>query len=104
MMETKPPERYQRIREQFPDLVDAYEKLGKATHDGPLPHKYVHLIKLAASAAVKSEGAVHSHTRKALEVGATPGEIRHAIVLLTNTIGFSNMMAALTWVDDILEK
>lgn len=103
-MATKPPERYLKIREQFPDLIEAYEDLGKATHNGPLEHKYVHLIKLAASAAVKSEGAVHSHTRKALEVGATPDEIRHAIVLLTNTVGFANMMAALTWVDDVLEK
>lgn len=103
-MATKPPERYLKIKEQFPEIVDAYEKLGKATHQGPLEHKYVHLIKLAASAAVRSEGAVHSHTRKALEVGATPEEIRHAIVLLANTIGFPGMMAALSWVDDILEK
>lgn len=103
-MSSKPPERYQKIKDQFPDLIEAYENLGKATHDGPIEHKYVHLIKLAASAAVKSEGAVHSHTRKALETGATPDEIRHAIVLLTNTIGFSNMMAALSWVDDVLEK
>jgi AhpD family alkylhydroperoxidase len=103
-MSTKPPERYQKMKEQFPDVIDAYEKLGKATHQGPIEHKYVHLIKLAASAAIKSEGAVHSHTRKALEVGATPDEIRHAVVLLTNTVGFANMMAALSWVDDVLEK
>jgi AhpD family alkylhydroperoxidase len=103
-MSTKPPERYQMIKEQFPDVIDAYEKLGKATHQGPIEHKNVHLIKLAASAAIKSEGAVHSHTRKALEVGATQDEIRHAIVLLTNTVGFANMMAALSWVDDVLEK
>ncbi len=103
-MATKPPERYQKIREKFPDLLSAYEKLGAASHKGPVEHKYVHLIKLAASAAIKSEGAVHSHTRRALEIGATPDEIRHSIVLLTNTIGFPTMMAALSWVDDILEK
>jgi len=103
-MGTQPPERYQKLRDKFPELLNAYEKLGKATHKGPIEHKYVHLIKLAASAAIKSEGAVHSHTRRALEIGASPDEIRHAIVLLTNTIGFPNMMAALSWVDDILEK
>jgi len=103
-MATKPPERYQKMKERYPDLISAYENLGKATHEGPLDHKYVHLIKLAASAAIKSEGAVHSHTRKALDVGASPDEIRHAIVLLTNTVGFANMMAALTWVDDVLEQ
>jgi AhpD family alkylhydroperoxidase len=103
-MSSRPPERYQKIKDQYPDVIEAYENLGKATHQGPLEHKYVHLIKLAASAAIKSEGAVHSHTRKALEVGATPEEIRHAVVLLTNTVGFANMMAALSWVDDVLEK
>ncbi len=103
-MATKPPERYQKIKEQFPDLLEAYEKLGEATHKGALSHKYVHLIKLAAAATMRSEGAVHSHTRRALDVGATAGEIRHSIVLLTNTIGFPNMMAALSWVDDILDE
>lgn len=99
-----PPKRYQEIKDKFPKLLDAYEKLGEATHDGPLTHKEVHLIKLAASACIKSEGAVHSHTRRAREAGATDDEIRHAIVLLTSTIGFPSMMAALTWVDDVLKK
>ncbi len=103
-MTTKPPDRYQRIKEEFPAIMDAYEKLGEAAHDVAIPHKYVHLIKLGAAATMRSEGAVHSHTRRALEAGATPKEIRHAIVLLTNTIGFPNMMAALSWADDILEK
>ena len=70
-----PPKRYQDIKEKFPKILDAYEKLGEATHDGPLNHKEVHLIKLAASACIRSEGAVHSHTRRALEAGASVDEI-----------------------------
>ena len=103
-MSSTPPERYQKIKKEFPDLIKAYEDVGKAAHEGPIPHKYIHLIKLAASACIRSEGAVHSHTRKSLEMGGSPEEIRHAVVVLTNTIGFPNMMAALSWVDDILEK
>ena len=103
-MSTTPPERYRKIKEQFPELIDAYEKLGVATHQGPIPHKYVHLIKLSASAALGSEGSVHSHTRRSLEFGATPDEVRHAIVMLTPTIGFPKMMAALSWADDIMGK
>jgi AhpD family alkylhydroperoxidase len=103
-MSSNPPDRYQKIKKDFPNLIKAYEEVGKATHEGPIPHKYVHLIKLAASATMRSEGAVHSHTRKSLETGASAEEIRHAIILLTNTIGFPNMMAALSWADDILEK
>lgn len=102
-MPVKPPERYKEIKAQFPDIIDAYEKLGKATHDGPIPPKFVHLIKLAAAATMRSEGAVHSHARRAMEHGASVDEIRHAVVSLTNTIGFPNMMAALSWVDDVLK-
>lgn len=102
-MPVKPPERYKEIKAQFPDIIDAYEKLGKATHDGLIPPKFVHLIKLAAAATMRSEGAVHSHARRAMEHGASVDEIRHAVVSLTNTIGFPNMMAALSWVDDVLK-
>jgi 4-carboxymuconolactone decarboxylase len=102
-MTSKPPKRYQEVKEQFPAIIEAYEKLGKATYDGPIPPKFVHLIKLSASATMRSEGAVHSHARRALENGATKEEVRHAVVLLTNTIGFPNMMAALSWVDDVLK-
>lgn len=102
-MANTPPKRYQEVKDQFPEIIEAYEKLGKATHEGPLPPKYVHLIKLSASATMRSEGAVHSHARRAMEHGATKEEVRHAVILLTNTIGFPNMMAALSWVDDILK-
>jgi alkylhydroperoxidase/carboxymuconolactone decarboxylase family protein YurZ len=46
---------------------------------------------------------VHSHVRRAKEAGATPAEIRHALLLLTTTIGFPTV-AALTWAGDILKK
>jgi AhpD family alkylhydroperoxidase len=103
-MSSHTPKRYQEIKEKYPELIEAYEKMGIAAHTGPLDTKTAHLIKLAAAAAVKSEGAVHSHTRRALEAGATKPEIRHAVLLLATTIGFPQMMAALSWVDDILEE
>ena len=103
-MASTPPKRYQEVKEKFPEIIEAYEKLGKATHNGPIPPKFVHLIKLSAAATMRSEGAVHSHARRAMEHGATADEVRHAVILLTNTIGFPNMMAALSWVDDVLKK
>lgn len=103
-MATTPPKRYQKIKQQFPELIEAYEKLGEASKKGPLSDKYIHLIKLGAAAAMRSEGAVHSHARRAIEAGATIEEIRHAVILLTSTIGFSTMMAALSWTDDVLNK
>jgi alkylhydroperoxidase/carboxymuconolactone decarboxylase family protein YurZ len=60
-------------------------------------------MQLAAAAAIRSEGAVHSHTRRALEAGAAADEICHALILLTSTIGFPNVMAALSWAEDVFE-
>ncbi len=81
----------------------AYEALGAATQEaGPLDTKTRALAKLAIATGAWREGAVHSHTRRALEAGCTPEEIRHVILLATTTLGFPSMMAALTWADDVL--
>jgi len=84
--------------------MNAVESLGKAVKtEGPLNEKTAQLIQLAAAAAVRAEGAVHSHTRRAVEAGAQADEIYHAIILLTSTIGYPNVVAALSWVDDVIE-
>jgi alkylhydroperoxidase/carboxymuconolactone decarboxylase family protein YurZ len=61
-------------------------------------------VQLAAAATIRSEGAVHSHVRRALDAGATPDEVRHVLICLTSTIGFPNVTAALSWTDDVLKK
>jgi len=33
-----------------------------------------------------------------------PEEIYHAIILLTSTIGFPTVAAALSWTDDVIKK
>lgn len=103
MKVSKFPGQYLNIRERFKRLSEALDNLGKtARESGPLDVKTTHLIQLAASAAIRSEGSVHSHTRRALEAGAKPEEIYHAVILLTSTIGFPTVSAALSWVDDII--
>jgi 4-carboxymuconolactone decarboxylase len=78
--------------------------LGKTLKEqGPLDTKTAHLVQMAASIAIHSEG-VHSHVRRAVENGATPEEIYHAIILLTSTIGFPTVSAALSWAEDVLGK
>ncbi len=71
---------------------------------GPLDAKTQALVKLGIAIGAKMEGAVHSHTRKALEAGCTPEEIKHAVLQATTTIGFPNMMAAMSWVEDVLNR
>jgi 4-carboxymuconolactone decarboxylase len=103
-MAKKPPKHYLRLKERYRKVVDAVETLGLAAKAaGPLDEKSAHLIQLAAAAAIRSEGSVHSHVRRALEAGASPEEIRHALVLLTSTIGFPTVAAALAWSADILD-
>ena len=66
--------------------------------------KTLQLIQLAAAAAIRSEGAVHSHTQRALNAGAKTEEIYHSLISLTSTIGFPNVMAALSWASDIIDN
>lgn len=97
------PKTYQDLKKNYPEFLDAVESLGKVTSSaGPLDEKTGHLIQLSAAAASRSEGAVHSHVRRALEAGAQPDEIRHAVILLTSTIGFPNVVAALSWANDVM--
>ena len=101
----KPPKRFQAFIKEHPEIADAYDALGKAVHEaGPLNDKTRALVKLGISTGARLEGAVHSHVRKALAAGATPREIRHAVLLALPTIGLPSMMAALSWIDDVLPK
>ncbi len=97
------PKSYQQFLETYPDTAQAYQALGQALSDeGPLDRPTRELVKLGISVGSGSEGAVHSHARRALEAGATDEEIRHAVLLALTSIGFPHMMAALTWVEDVL--
>jgi len=99
------PKRFQEFTEKYPDVAKAYEKLGNAVHKaGPLDEKTRALIKLAISTGARLEGAVHAHTRKALAVGVSAEELRQVVMLSLPTIGLPSMMAAMSWIDDILEE
>ena len=98
------PKRFQKFTEGYPEVAKAYEVLGNAVHAaGPLDEKTRALIKLAISTGARLEGAVHSHARKAMKAGCTSEEMRQAALLSLPTIGLPSMMAALSWIDDILE-
>ncbi len=100
----KLPPHYQSEKHKQTEFITAVETLGKTLKEqGPLDDKSAHLLQLAASIAIHSEGGVHSHVRQARDNGATSEEIRHAIMLLTSTLGFPTVSAALSWAEDILE-
>ncbi len=97
------PKKYMKFKEDYPDVINAYDQMGDAVHKaGPLDEKTRALIKLAISTGARLEGAVHSHTRKAIKTGAAKEEIRQVALLSLPTIGLPSMMAALSWIDDII--
>lgn len=105
MSEKGKPSFYKKMNKQYPEIFTAAENLGTTLRTaGPLDEKTSHLIQLAAAAASHSEGAVCSHTRRALQVGATPEEISHTLLLLISTIGFPQVMAAMSWSQQVIDK
>ena len=101
----KLPDQYMSIRKRFKKFFTAVDNLGKAAKtSGPLDEKTAQLIQLGAAAAIRSEGSVHSHVRRALEAGATADEVHHAIILLSSTIGFPTVSAAMSWADDVIKE
>jgi 4-carboxymuconolactone decarboxylase len=102
-MTRQPANHYLKLKERHKGLITAVEALSKAARDsGPLDEKTIHLVQLAAAAAIMSHGSTHSHTVRALEAGATPEEVRHAVIVLTSTIGFPIVAAGLSCVDEVL--
>lgn len=100
----KYPSHFTWVHGTFGKSMRAHERLGKELLGaGPLGRKSAQLVQLAAAAAVRSEGAVHSHVKRALKAKATPAEIYHALMLLTSTIGFPAVSAALSWAREIIE-
>jgi AhpD family alkylhydroperoxidase len=98
------PKNYQWMMKRFAKVLAAHQDLGQALFEaGPLDKKTAELIKLAAAAAAGSEGGVHSHSKRALDAGASKDEIYHTLILLSSSVGFSNAAAAVSWARDILE-
>ncbi|SEE76369.1 Uncharacterized conserved protein YurZ, alkylhydroperoxidase/carboxymuconolactone decarboxylase family [Rhizobiales bacterium GAS191] len=92
------------VAKTYPEVWKAYTALGKACSEaGPIDGRAVRLIKLALAVGALSEGAVHSHTRRALEEGLTKGEIKQVALLAIPTLGFPQGVKALTWVEDITD-
>ena len=104
-MEKKLPSAYRRFAADHPKLIAAYEAVSDAClAEGPLPRPTAELVKIGIAVGARLEGAVHSHVKRALDAGATPEDIRHAVRLALTTVGFPTMMAALSWTNDVLAE
>jgi 4-carboxymuconolactone decarboxylase len=101
----RPPDQFLDFVDQHPDLAEAYGALGKAaTKAGPLDERTARLVRLGIAIGMQHEGAVHAHTRKALAAGWSEDEVRHAALMAVTTLGWPSMMAAYSWVEDVIER
>ena len=92
------------LAEDHPQIWEAYSQLGRAcAQAGPLEERERRLVKLAMAMARGSEGATHSHVRRALSEGFTVEELRQVALLGIPTMGFPASIAALSWVDDMFD-
>ncbi|WP_099823624.1 carboxymuconolactone decarboxylase family protein [Oceaniglobus indicus] len=89
------------LANQHPDVWDAYSSLGKACADaGPLNDREKRLIKLALAIGAGSEGAVHSHSRRARSEGIEAGALTQVALLAIGPLGLPRAVAAKTWIED----
>ena len=99
------PDTYKGFKQQFPEVAKAYDELAVKCHGwGPLDAKTRRLIKLGIAIGLNSEGGVRSHARRALDEGITTDELRHAVLVALTTAGFPTMIAAMKWVDEVIDK
>lgn len=103
-MAAKLPSGAANIAKKHPQVWAAYEQLGAAcAQSGPLDARTLRLVKLALAVGAESEGAVHSHVRRALAEGVTKDELLHVSLLAIPSIGLAKAVAAMTWIEDILK-
>jgi alkylhydroperoxidase/carboxymuconolactone decarboxylase family protein YurZ len=92
------------VAQAYPAIWAAYAALGKACSEaGPLDARTRRLVKLALAVGALSEGAVHSHARRALADGLAMEELKQVALLAIPTLGFPQGVKALTWIEDITD-
>jgi alkylhydroperoxidase/carboxymuconolactone decarboxylase family protein YurZ len=90
------------VAQQHPELWAAFQSLGEAaSRAGPLDERTRRLVHLAYAIATDSQGATHSHARRALADGIGAAELDHVAFLAVTTLGWSGAIKGLTWVRDV---
>jgi alkylhydroperoxidase/carboxymuconolactone decarboxylase family protein YurZ len=94
-----------RIAHDKPEVWEAFQRLGAAASEaGPLDARIRRLVNLALAIGADSEGAVHSHCRRAGAERLTAEELEHVAYLAITTLGWPRAIRALTWIRDVTRK
>lgn len=90
------------VASEKPDLWRAFQALGAATGAaGPLSEREQRLVNLALAIGGDSEGATHSHSRRAIGEGLSAEELEHVAFLAITTLGWPQAIRGLTWIRDV---
>lgn len=90
------------VASEKPELWRAFQQLGAATGAaGPLDERSRRLVNLALAIGADSEGATHSHSRRAMAEGLAPEELEHVAFLAITTLGWPQAIRGLTWIRDV---
>lgn len=93
------------LARSYPEVWTAFSELGRACAEaGPLDGRTARFVKLALAIGAMSEGAVHSHARRAMTESVPAEEIKHVALLSIPTLGFPQAVKALTWIGDITDQ
>jgi alkylhydroperoxidase/carboxymuconolactone decarboxylase family protein YurZ len=93
------------VAREKPELWRAFQALGAATGAaGPLSEREQRLVNLALAIGADSEGATHSHSRRATAEGLSTEELDHVAFLAITTLGWPRAIRGLTWIRDVTGK
>ncbi|MFZ6009415.1 MAG: carboxymuconolactone decarboxylase family protein [Bacteroidota bacterium] len=102
---TKPPKFYSEFLQKFPEVGQAYEKLGDAIYQQSLLNERERaLIKLAISGSHMFHSALKAHIRKASAAGVSKEHMEQVALLMLPTVGFPTMMTMLGVIEEQLDK
>ncbi|MBI4832078.1 MAG: carboxymuconolactone decarboxylase family protein [Candidatus Lindowbacteria bacterium] len=97
------PSHFKKFVKKYPAVWKAHQQLTEAAADcGPLDRKTRELIKLAISGTANQETAVERHAVMAVQEGAKPDEVYHALLQMITIIGFPRTSAAIKWAERAL--
>jgi alkylhydroperoxidase/carboxymuconolactone decarboxylase family protein YurZ len=83
------PDTFREFKSRHDRIWSLHEESAKAIGEaGPIDRKNRELIKIGIALGANLQTALRRHVHLALESGATPAEVEHAVLLGINTIGF----------------
>ena len=90
------------VAARYPDIWRSYQALGEAAAaSGPLTAREQRLVKIALAIGSGSEGATHSHARRARREGLDAAALGQIAMLAITSLGWSQAMRGLAWIEDV---